>query len=98
SGLAGLLKPIWLSLICKKLKRVGTAATASPRSPRDFGTPPKTVHKMPVPAHTMHSSAPLRLRPESSPSILESSAALLISSCIIISFVRDGGSREGDPT
>src|SRR4029078_1440114 len=68
SGLAGLLKPTWLSLICRKVKPAGIAANASPSRPMDFGTPPESVHKSPVPAQTMHVSAPLRLRPDGSPS------------------------------
>src|SRR6516164_1088762 len=60
SGLAGLLKPIWLSLICAKVKPEPSAANASPSRPKDFGTPPDTVHKTPVPAQIMHSRAPRR--------------------------------------
>src|SRR6202040_3471720 len=60
SGLAGLLKPIWLSLICAKVKAEASAASASPSRPKDFGTPPDSVHKTPVPAQIMHSSVPLR--------------------------------------
>jgi hypothetical protein len=35
SGLAGLSKPIWLSLICRKEKPVASAASASPISPTE---------------------------------------------------------------
>jgi hypothetical protein len=49
SGLAGLLKPIWLSLICRKVKPADSAAKASPSRPKDFGTPPDSVHNTPVP-------------------------------------------------
>ena len=62
SGFAGLLKPIWLSLICRNVNVEASAARASPIRPKDFGTPRESVHKIPVPAQTMHSSAPLRLR------------------------------------
>src|SRR6185312_4658466 len=85
SGLAGLLKPIWLSLICRKLKPAGTAARASPSSPKDFGTPPDSVHKIPVPAQTMHVSAPLRLRPDRSSSASGASIVGLASSSITVS-------------
>jgi hypothetical protein len=47
SGLAGLLKPIWLSLIRAKVKAEASAASASPSKLRDFGTPPDSVHKTP---------------------------------------------------
>src|SRR5690349_4147558 len=60
SGLAGLLKPIWLSLICAKVKAEPSAASTSSSRPKDFGTPPDTVHKTPVPAQIMHSRAPRR--------------------------------------
>src|SRR5689334_13293228 len=85
SGLAGLLKPIWLSLICRKLKPAGTAASASPSNPRDFGTPPESVHKTPVPAHTMHVSAPLRLRPDGLSSASDASVVGLALSSITVS-------------
>src|SRR5216683_680585 len=63
SGLAGLLKPIWLSLICRKVNPVGSAATASPISPTEWGTPPLTAQSTPVPAQTMHSSTSRRPNP-----------------------------------
>ena len=80
-GLAGLLKPIWLSLICRKVKSADSAAKASPSRPKDFGTPPDSVHNTPVPAQIIHSSAPLRLTPASS-------VFRLRSSLIIVSFAR----------
>src|SRR6516165_10319446 len=49
SGLAGLLKPIWLSLICRKVKPDASAANASPSSPTDFGTPPDNAQARPYP-------------------------------------------------
>src|SRR6476646_11355298 len=94
SGLAGLLNPIWLSLICRKVKAEASAASASPIRPKDFGTPPESVHKIPVPAQTMHSSAPLRLRRHGPSSASDASAAGLTSSIITISFIRDGESRK----
>src|SRR5689334_20249445 len=60
SGLAGLLKPMWVSLICRKVKPDASAANASPSSPTDFGTPPDNAHRTPVPAQIMHSRAPRR--------------------------------------
>src|ERR1700731_3757696 len=67
SGLAGLLKPTWLSEICRKLKPVAAFSVACavpmPRSCEDFGTPPLSVQITPVPAQIMHSSAPRRSIP-----------------------------------
>src|SRR5437588_12784387 len=67
SVFAGLLKPMWLSLICTKLK----SALFSPRSPRpsacDTGTPPAKVHTRPVPAHAMHFKNPRRSIPSPLP-------------------------------
>src|SRR5215475_9937568 len=60
-GLTGLLKPIWLSLICRKLNEpFGSSAAAALLRPSERGTPPPNTHSIPVPAHIMHSSAPLR--------------------------------------
>src|SRR6516165_6133682 len=61
-GLAGLSKPTWLSLICRKVNPA-LCALASPTRPSDFGTPPATVHRTPVPAQVMHSRTLRRLRP-----------------------------------
>src|SRR5262249_49721335 len=97
SGLAGLLKPIWLSLICRKVKAEASAASASLSSPKDFGTPPESVHNIPVPAQTMHVSAPLRVRPAGSQSASGASVAERASSSIIISFIRDRGHEEETP-
>ena len=58
-----------------------SAAKASPSRPKDFGTPPDSVHNTPVPAQIIHSSAPLRLTPASS-------VFRLRSSLIIVSFAR----------
>ena len=62
-GLAGLSKPIWLSLICRKVRPFGSAAIASSTSPSECGTPPLMVHSTPVPAQVMHSSTLRRLGP-----------------------------------
>ncbi len=63
SGFAALSKPMWLSLICRKVNPVGSAATASPISPTEWGTPPLTAQSTPVPAQTMHSSTSRRPNP-----------------------------------
>src|SRR5689334_15378061 len=66
-GLAGLSNPTWLSLICRKVNPLGSAALASPIMPIELGTPPATVHSTPVPAQVMHSRILRRLTPRSSP-------------------------------
>src|SRR4051812_46436572 len=63
SGLAALSKPIWLSLICRNVNPVGSAASASPINPTEWGTPPLTAQSTPVPAQTMHSSTSRRPNP-----------------------------------
>src|SRR6267378_6711865 len=63
SGFADLSNPIWLSLICRNVKPVGSAASASPTNPTEWGTPPLTVQSTPVPAQTMHSSTSRRPNP-----------------------------------
>src|SRR6266481_373584 len=63
SGLAGLLKPMWLSLICRNVNPVDSAASASPINPTEWGTPPLTAQSTPVPAQTMHSSTSRRPNP-----------------------------------
>src|ERR1700682_3333582 len=63
SGLGGFFNPIWLSLICRNVKPVGSAASASPISPTEWGTPPLTAQSTPVPAQTMHSSTSRRPNP-----------------------------------
>ena len=62
-GLAGLSKPTWLSLICRKVIPLASAAAAEPTSPSECGTPPVTVQSTPVPAQVMHSSTRRRLTP-----------------------------------
>src|SRR5262245_25036804 len=64
-GLAGLSKPTWLSLICRKVNALLCWATASSMIPRDVGTPPAMVHNTPVPAQVMHSRTLRRLGPSS---------------------------------
>src|SRR6266446_8505714 len=69
SGLAGLLNPIWLSLICTKLSSPAISrALISPSRLRlyDFRIPPSITQSAPVPAHAMHFRNP-RL---STPSLL----------------------------
>src|SRR5712691_1109905 len=63
SGFAALSKPMWLSLICRNVNPVGSAATASPINPTEWGTPPLTAQSTPVPAQTMHSSTSRRPNP-----------------------------------
>src|ERR1700729_1777254 len=43
-GLAGLSKPTWLSLICRKVMPAGSAAIAEPTRPSERGTPPGPGH------------------------------------------------------
>src|SRR5450631_755808 len=66
-GLAGLSKPTWLSLICRKVRAPAPGAApwarASPTRPSERGTPPATVQRTPVPAQVMHSSTLRRLKP-----------------------------------
>jgi hypothetical protein len=62
-GLAGLSKPTWLSLICRKLILLGSAASAVSMIPSERGIPPEMVHSTPVPAQVMHSSTFLRFTP-----------------------------------
>src|SRR3989440_282329 len=71
SRLAGLLKPMWLSLICTKLKSPPLPALRSAvlANARDIGMPPLMVQTNPVPAHAMHFRNPRR----STPSLLKSS-------------------------
>src|SRR5260370_27306847 len=79
-GLAGLSKPTWLSLICRKVSLLGSAASAWSMMPSERGTPPDIVHSTPVPAQVMHSNTLRRLTPRASSgffdSLLSSSPAL----------------------
>ena len=58
SGLAAFLKPIWLSLICTKVKGA-EAVVASPASALD-ATPPPIVQTTPAPDQAMHFRRPRR--------------------------------------
>src|SRR6516165_9426384 len=62
-GLAGLSKPTWLSLICRKVRPRLSAACASSMIPSECGTPPAMVHSTPVPHQVMHSRTLRRLMP-----------------------------------
>ena len=70
SGLAGLLNPMWLSLICTKVKSAPLPASLPwpLAKARDTGMPPLMVQTKPVPAHAMHFRNPRR----STPSLLRS--------------------------
>ena len=65
-GLAGLSKPMWLSLICRKVRPPAACACASPMMPSERGTPPPIVHRTPAPAQVMHLSTWRREAPSSS--------------------------------
>jgi hypothetical protein len=56
---------MWLSEICANVNdcAAAVAASALPSRLNDFGTPPETVHRMPVPAQVMHSSTWRRVEP-----------------------------------
>jgi hypothetical protein len=57
-GFAALSKPTWLSEICRNVNEfAAVAASARPSRLKDFGTPPETVQRTPVPAQSMHSKA-----------------------------------------
>src|SRR6516164_6143953 len=62
-GLAGLSKPMWLSLICRKVSLLAWAASAPSMIPSESGTPPEIVHSTPDPAQVMHSNTFRRLTP-----------------------------------
>src|ERR1700730_6916250 len=66
SGLAGLLNPMWLSLICTKLSSPLASVVFNSESRLklyDFNTPPCITQKAPVPAQAMHFRKPRRLTP-----------------------------------
>src|ERR1700752_3748888 len=74
SGFTGLTwKPMWLSEICANVNdcAAAVAASALPRRLNDFGMPPETVHRMPVPAQVMHSSTWRRVEPLSLSSFVD---------------------------
>ncbi len=66
-GLAGLSKPMWLSLICMKVSPGASAAIAPSTRPSERGTPPATVQSRPVPAQVMHSRTLRRVVPSPLP-------------------------------
>src|SRR5260370_37333901 len=55
-GLAGFSKPTWLSLICRKVGLLASAARAPSMIPSERGTPPEIVHSTPGPPQAMHSN------------------------------------------
>src|SRR5215472_14341391 len=66
SVLAGLLNPMWLSLICAKLS--SPAISLEPNSGKrlsayERSTPPRMTQKAPVPAQAMHFRKPRRSTP-----------------------------------
>src|SRR5579862_8070228 len=64
SWFAALLKPIWLSLICTKLKLPEAAPPdLSAANSLDVGIPPTIVHTRPVPAQAMQLKNPRRSMP-----------------------------------
>src|SRR4029078_2227442 len=67
---AALLNPIWLSMICRKIRSVdvGKDDPAFATSARVFEarTPPLMVQSTPVPAHAMHFRKPRRSIPSCS--------------------------------
>ena len=65
-GIGWLVKPMWLSLICTKLKSpTGLSAAAALAGLNIFeaSTPPRMVHNIPVPAQAMHFKKPRRSTP-----------------------------------
>ena len=56
------VKPMWLSLICTKLKSPPISGAVAPSS-FDVSTPPLIVQSTPVPAHAMHLRNPRRSMP-----------------------------------
>src|SRR4029077_10323520 len=80
SGVTGLTwKPMWLSEICANVNdgAAAVAASALPRRLNDFGMPPETVHRMPVPAQVMHSSTWRRVEPSLLPLLFDATEVLL---------------------
>ena len=67
SGLAGLLNPMWLSLICTKLSSPilwdFVFDPMSKASAREVSTPPSITQSAPVPAQAMHFRNPRRSIP-----------------------------------
>ena len=66
SGLAGLLNPMWLSLICTKLSSPAISFGLISRirlKLYELSTPPRMTQKAPVPAQAMHFKNPRRSIP-----------------------------------
>src|SRR4029077_11109627 len=89
---------MWLSEICANVNdcAVAVAASALPRRLNDFGTPPETVHRMPVPAQVMHSSTWRRDEPSLLPFLFDATEILpkvFASAVALIDWTR-GGSRK----
>jgi hypothetical protein len=72
------------------------AASALPRRLNDFGTPPETVHRMPVPAQVMHSSTWRRVEPSLLPLLFDATEVLPKLFANVVTFVdwSGGGSRK----
>src|ERR1700750_626470 len=63
SAFAGLLKPMWLSLICTNVKSSCFCLCIAEPKTRETGTPAMELHTTPVPAHAMHLRKPRRSMP-----------------------------------
>src|SRR6266581_31385 len=82
SMLAGLLNPMWLSLIWKKLNEPafgGLLATEPSARRRDTGTPPMKLHNSPVPAHSIQFRKSRRSIPSRETRLISSLLFLLLS-------------------
>jgi hypothetical protein len=71
------------------------AASALPRRRNDFGTPPETVHRMPVPAQVMHSSTWRRVEPSSLPLLFDATEVLHELFANAVTFVEWSGGASG---
>jgi hypothetical protein len=80
---------MWLSEICANVNdcAAAVAASALPSRLNDFGTPPETVHRMPVPAQVMHSSTWRRVEPSSLPLLFDATEALHELLANVVTFV-----------
>src|SRR5262249_18702670 len=102
-GLAGLSKPMWLSLICRKVSLFAGAASAPSMIPSESGTPPEIVHSTPVPAQVMHSNTFRRLTPAFRSLFVESLIVVLrdSSACLELTGPRrdfiPGSQKSEDP-
>jgi len=81
SGFAGLLKPMWLSLIWTKLNSPAACWCEASLRLYDLSTPPWSTHRAPVPAQAMHFRNPRR----SIPSWLWSNKISLLRCGIVVS-------------